>query len=547
MANIEMNVLKVGDSEFEIADAQARQDVSTLKDDFNKNNSIINSLLFRYSVSSGVGYVGSNGDVFVDQSTRYKKSEKLPCSYGDVFTYLGLGSYGAYSCIFYNGNNVVSAERHNNRTTPATVTIPEGIDGVVFASYAETTNIDSVVFEIKYVNNFTDSEKAQIRSNIGAVSQEEMEVEFVTKEIYQGENLFDKTNIITGEYIAGGGIITAAGYAHTGAIHLDAGTYITKSSYSSYGGNAYLIRVVDENGNYLKALTATRLDENQYMMISITEPSYIMYNVRNNQDFISGLMLVQGDSVDDYPSIYVPYINVLRFEENVYLSETMRQNVEEVAVANTLQGKKICADGDSICYGNGYSGGYAKIIAENNNMGYQNLAVGGGTITAETYSGESPRHWICRTMPTLSDSADYILIEGGVNDSSLGVPVGAITNGYTATLDDTTFYGAIESIFKTLTTKFVGKKYGFIIPHRMSSGMWEEGLYYKAIFDCANKWGVPVLDLTKSIPPFNGFRTTTEYDSIRNAYTTNGDGWHPTEKCYREYYVPQITAWMRTL
>lgn len=34
MANIEMNVLKVGNSEFEIADAKARQDVSDLKEDF---------------------------------------------------------------------------------------------------------------------------------------------------------------------------------------------------------------------------------------------------------------------------------------------------------------------------------------------------------------------------------------------------------------------------------------------------------------------------------------------------------------------------------
>lgn len=34
MTSIEMNVLKVGDSEFEIADAQARQDVDTLKEDF---------------------------------------------------------------------------------------------------------------------------------------------------------------------------------------------------------------------------------------------------------------------------------------------------------------------------------------------------------------------------------------------------------------------------------------------------------------------------------------------------------------------------------
>ena len=34
MANNEMNVLKVGNSEFEIADAQARQDVSDLKEEF---------------------------------------------------------------------------------------------------------------------------------------------------------------------------------------------------------------------------------------------------------------------------------------------------------------------------------------------------------------------------------------------------------------------------------------------------------------------------------------------------------------------------------
>lgn len=39
MANIEMNVLKVGDSEFEIADAQARQDCSNLKEDFHEYHS----------------------------------------------------------------------------------------------------------------------------------------------------------------------------------------------------------------------------------------------------------------------------------------------------------------------------------------------------------------------------------------------------------------------------------------------------------------------------------------------------------------------------
>ena len=150
-------------------------------------------------------------------------------------------------------------------------------------------------------------------------------------------------------------------------------------------------------------------------------------------------------------------------------------------------------------------------------------------------------------MQNLSVSADYILIEGGVNDASLGVTLGSLSSGYIATLDDTTFYGALEAIFKTLTTKYVGKKYGFIIPHRMTSGMYPNGNYYNAIMECADKWGVSVLDLTKSVPPFNNFRNTDAYDTIRNTYTTEGDGWHPTELCYNKYYVPQIESWLKTL
>ncbi len=48
-----------------------------------------------------------------------------------------------------------------------------------------------------------------------------------------------------------------------------------------------------------------------------------------------------------------------------------------------LYKKKIGCAGDSICYGNGYVGGYAKIIGENNGMTVQNLGIGSTYLEME--------------------------------------------------------------------------------------------------------------------------------------------------------------------
>ncbi|MBR5535541.1 MAG: SGNH/GDSL hydrolase family protein [Clostridia bacterium] len=53
-------------------------------------------------------------------------------------------------------------------------------------------------------------------------------------------------------------------------------------------------------------------------------------------------------------------------------------------VENPLYGKKLYVDGDSICYGNGYKGGYGKIIADKYGMQLVNNGVGGATISKGT-------------------------------------------------------------------------------------------------------------------------------------------------------------------
>ncbi len=226
---------------------------------------------------------------------------------------------------------------------------------------------------------------------------------------------------------------------------------------------------------------------------------------------------------------------------------------------NELSGKKISFNGDSICQGAGFPGGYGKIIAERNNMAYQNVAIGGGTVAAETYYTDGrARHWISRTVDKMDADADYAILEGGVNDASLfgqfGAPVlGAISSGYGAELDDTTFIGAFESMLKQLLIRFHGKKFGYIAVHKMtarySSEYMGEDSFYLAAKECCEKWGVPFLDLNVAVPPFAHFTPDgdPELYALRQAFTKDGDGWHPNEEGYKKYYCDKIEAWLKTL
>lgn len=222
-------------------------------------------------------------------------------------------------------------------------------------------------------------------------------------------------------------------------------------------------------------------------------------------------------------------------------------------MTSPLYQKRLALDGDSICQGAGHSGGYGKIIAERNNMSFENIGVGGGTVTAETYYDDGQkRHWITRSIERLDENADYVLLCGGVNDASLGVPLGRMTDGFCAPLDDTTFYGAFEAMLKKLITKFHGKKVGYIAVHQMTPLFRAcndpENSYYWAAKRCCEKWGVPFCDLNVSCPAFAFFKQEDgPLWELRRSYTYNGDGWHPNEQGYLKYYCDKIEAWMKTL
>ena len=203
--------------------------------------------------------------------------------------------------------------------------------------------------------------------------------------------------------------------------------------------------------------------------------------------------------------------------------------------SNPLSGKIIAVNGDSICAGAGNNGvGYADIIADNEGMTIQNIAVGGATIA----TGTGQTHIISTSISDMRSDADYIILEGGVNDPDFNVSLGTLTSGYTDTLNTATFAGGFEQMLKSAIARFPGKKIGYVFVHKCGNFGTS---WYNIAKQACEKWGIPYCDLNTQAPPL-GYIT-----ALANAYTSSGDGFHPNADGYNAYYVPKITAWLKTL
>lgn len=236
--------------------------------------------------------------------------------------------------------------------------------------------------------------------------------------------------------------------------------------------------------------------------------------------------------------------------------EVINEVLNVDTINSPLYSKKISYNGDSIVAGyssNGASINFPKYIGERFNMTVQNIAVGGGTVASETYNNGNPRHWINATVTNMANDNDYAVVEGGVNDASLNVTLGSISDGFDAELDTTTYYGAFENMLKQLVTRFKGKKYGYIAVHQMQRNYRitndPSTSYYWASRKCCEKWGVPFLDLNDQIPPFAFFDEDGDAGlyGLRTSYTKDGDGWHPNEDGCKKYYVDKVISWLESL
>lgn len=355
-------------------------------------------------------------------------------------------------------------------------------------------------------------------------------------------NLFNKDDkdIQVGKYIGGGGTLQETrGSIISGFINVEEQkTYIYKYNKAFFGRNSTYLYYGEEN-NLLGHAEGIVSEDGSTCTIT-TKPGTRKVKINSTELMKDMLMFVKGTI---YPSEYKKY-NHIELVESVGLNTKQKTEIKSMLYPNPLYGKIITANGDSICYGAGYKGGFIKIIAERNQMIYDNKAESGATITANTRAAAGyDRHWVCRTISTMREDADYCLLEGGVNDASLSdVPFGTITENMNDPLDDTTFCGAFESMLKQAVLRFKGKKIGFILVHRIFTLNHKyQTQYYPAIIKMCEKWGVPICNLHTDIPSLNLI------NELKTLYTKDGDGWHPNEAGYREYYCDKIEHFLLSL
>lgn len=237
--------------------------------------------------------------------------------------------------------------------------------------------------------------------------------------------------------------------------------------------------------------------------------------------------------------------NIQTFEDDFCRYEKLVE--AEDAPIYRIADNTIVFFGDSITAGAG-DGGYPALIEEITGAAVANNAASGSTLA----SGTAASNHICEAVAGYTGTADIICVSGGINDYNQNVPLGALTEGYTAELDTATVTGALESIFRSLMTNHTASRICYVITHKAASaevngnalGLTFED-YHDAIVSVLKKYSVPFYDAFAE----SGF-VTSEYgawgEAIRSMYTVNADGVHPNREGYLKYYVYQIISMMES-
>ena len=300
----------------------------------------------------------------------------------------------------------------------------------------------------------------------------------------------------------------------------------------------------------------------------------------NSAVFLSTKDSIQTQKIDNVDYNYNQIVEVLD-DENVYTGDTtlnitvpdycykiyinkaVNHNVVVKKVTefeinnandpfNPLNGKYIIFTGDSICYGAGErpeienweQTGWVRRIKEYNPLtNVKGFGVGGSTITKREGRTDSVLERL-NTMLNNAADADYIIIQGGVNDAYANIPLGDITEGFKNEFDEYTFSGALESVFDFCTKNWLGKITGFIVTFKVPSASSLEGEkfynYMQRAIEICKKWSIPYCDL------FNNSNLNYYIDTVKNNYSKDNDGLHPNTAGY-DIISPKINKWLKSI
>ena len=321
-------------------------------------------------------------------------------------------------------------------------------------------------------------------------------------------------------------------YQYQPIANFTSGTYYLSLKWLS--GTAGYIRVYGIDSSYastlIKTVNSSTIESDKFFELDTS--LYSQIEIRVSLGYITTIeitepMLFKVDDTTTSPTFYnAPYQATFDAVGDI-------EALKNTGTLSPLFGKILSANGDSIAEGITSNGGYVRQIAEANNMTYQNVAVSGGTIVPT-----SGKYSIVGGIASMRSDADYILLEGGVNDTYTyargDITLGNIGTDFKSFYDTSTYCNAFQKMIIDAYAKWPTKTILYVSPH--NHGNWTEGndIYDASIAMC-KKWGIPVCNLTQTTAPLG------RIIALR-IYTNNEDGQHPTSQGYSLFYTPQITS-----
>ena len=207
---------------------------------------------------------------------------------------------------------------------------------------------------------------------------------------------------------------------------------------------------------------------------------------------------------------------------------------------SVLYQKSAIFVGDSISSGEGCEDpvrAWAGRIGEANDMEYHNASKPSISISTSRkiqYGTVLGQLELCKDK-----SADYVIMQGGVNDASDRAPVGTVSSSKDpSTFYTFTFAGGLEELFYYAKTWFPDATYGFIINYAVPSFSKAADMseYVAVAKQVCEKWEIPYLDLYNDTDFCQNVLKVTEKTYLF-------DNLHPNAAGY-DLLAPKIEAWM---
>lgn len=502
MSNIQMKLLTVGDRTYEVVDETARNTVARLQ-------GFMPLEIEWEGTTSFAGVDSETNRIFIREQGSGYDYAIIPVFPGEVYHIRGAHHWESVCYAVADQEQVVLLEDgvadDGITHIEAEFTIPDGakylyVNKAEFISLARKAIISSCDQRIQILAD----RMSAIEGNTETVFLP-MEIEWSYPDRYIWYNS-DSNSLET---------VESAGWNYTVLEVKEDEVYYIDGAHT---WNAFAYCVTDAENQILLQDGASN-GELTYIITSFTIPSGAKYLYLNSVDF----------------------------------KQLSKQAVITGYVKDPLTNKKIVYDGDSICYGAGYSGGYGAIIADETYGVSANQAHGGGILCSAGALGENS-HSVTDNLPNLPADGDLYCFQGGINDFWGNHTLGTYSKSdYTGEPDPTTVCGALETIFRYALNNFVGKPICFVITHKIQNTAYQANSmgdtfedYRNAMVGICNKYSIPFYDAFYE-SGLNGWNEVQSSTYLTGNAENVPDGCHPNEEGYKRYYVPQLLDLFRRI